>query len=353
MRVAKVRKSPANIAYGKLKGEFTRQNQKFSSAMRGYQMAIRKQDSVTVAAKIAELAAIDQEKKQLLEDAKTNGPLLAQVASMNTYLSFLNENAGRFTNELDYFVNTYFQYVDYQDPVYNELPWTYEGNRNYANTLARAIRSEQLAEILMAGYDRWPAGSKAQLFAMNGGLSALTAAKHPAAAIIAEAMVERFAETYPTPMKSIIAQVDNLRTFAIGAVAPTFAGESPEGDQIALDDLRGKVVLIDFWASWCGPCRRENPNVVRLYNQYKDKGFEILGVSLDRTKDRWVKAIEDDKLTWLHISDLKGWQSKYAKQYGVSSIPQTVLLDEEGKILARNLRGKALEDKLAEIFSTK
>jgi peroxiredoxin len=353
MRVARIRNSPANVAYGKLKGKFKQQNQKFSSAMRSYQMAAQKQDSITIAEKTEELAALDQEKKQLLEEAKNGGPLLAQVASMNTYLSYLNENQGRFDNELDYFVNTYFQFVDYQDPAYNDLPWTYEGNRNYANTLARAIRTEQLGEILMAVYDRWPAGSKAQLFAMNGGLAALTAAKHPAAAMIAETMVERFAQTYPTPMKRIVEQVKSLRAFSIGAVAPTFSGESPEGDQIALEDLRGKVVLIDFWASWCGPCRRENPNVVRLYNQYREKGFEILGVSLDRTKDRWVKAIADDELTWLHISDLKGWQSKYAKQYGVSSIPQTVLLDKDGRILARNLRGKALEDKLAEIFSTK
>ena len=116
---------------------------------------------------------------------------------------------------------------------------------------------------------------------------------------------------------------------------------------------KGEWVVLNYWASWCGPCRRENPNVVKLYEAYKNKGFEILAVSLDKTKDRWVKAIADDNLTWLHISDLKGWRSQYAQQYGVSSIPQTVLLDREGKILARNLRGKSLEDKLADIFSSK
>ncbi len=111
--------------------------------------------------------------------------------------------------------------------------------------------------------------------------------------------------------------------------------------------------MIDFWASWCGPCRKENPNVVKVYQQYKDQGFEILGVSLDNDRDRWLKAIADDKLTWLHISDLKGWRSTFAQQYGVSSIPQTILLDQDGNILARNLRGPALEEKLAEVFSGK
>ncbi|MEL7162585.1 MAG: TlpA disulfide reductase family protein, partial [Bacteroidota bacterium] len=160
-------------------------------------------------------------------------------------------------------------------------------------------------------------------------------------------------DKYPATIKSIQSQAKSLETFAIGVEAPDFSGESPEGESISLSSLRGKVVLIDFWASWCGPCRKENPNVVKLYDKYKDAGFEILGVSLDRTKDRWVKAIAADKLEWLHISDLKGWQSQYARQYGVSSIPQTVLLDKDGNILARNLRGEALQQKLAEIFSTK
>jgi thiol-disulfide isomerase/thioredoxin len=118
-----------------------------------------------------------------------------------------------------------------------------------------------------------------------------------------------------------------------------------------LSSLKGKVVLIDFWASWCGPCRKENPNVVRIYNKYHNEGFEIFGVSLDRNRDSWLKAIKNDNLSWIHVSDLKYWQSEGARLYGVNSIPFTVLLDKDGKILAKGLRGKSLEDKLEEIFN--
>ncbi|MFT5337296.1 MAG: thiol-disulfide isomerase/thioredoxin, partial [Luteibaculaceae bacterium] len=112
----------------------------------------------------------------------------------------------------------------------------------------------------------------------------------------------------------------------------------------------GKYVLIDFWASWCRPCRAENPNVVAMYKKYKRKGFEIYSVSLDRTKDAWVNAIKQDGLTWTHVSDLKFWQSEGAKTYGVSGIPFTVLIDKEGKIIATNIRGESLRNKMKEIF---
>ncbi len=114
--------------------------------------------------------------------------------------------------------------------------------------------------------------------------------------------------------------------------------------------MKGKYVLVDFWASWCGPCRRENPNVVKLYEKYGGDKFEILGVSLDSNKDRWIQAIEKDNLQWKHVSDLKKWSSAAAADYGVRSIPFTVLIDPEGKVIQTKLRGKALEDKLAEIF---
>ena len=137
-----------------------------------------------------------------------------------------------------------------------------------------------------------------------------------------------------------------------GSEAPDFTQKPPEGEELALSSLKGNIVLIDFWASWCGPCRRENPNVVRLYNQYKDKGFDILGVSLDNNKNKWIDAIAKDQLTWKHISDLKGWASQLAKPYGVRGIPYTVLVDPNGQIIATRLRGASLEAKLREIFGS-
>jgi peroxiredoxin len=136
----------------------------------------------------------------------------------------------------------------------------------------------------------------------------------------------------------------------VGAVAPDLSFPTPTGESLSLSSLRGQYVMLDFWASWCGPCRKENPNVVRLYSQYHSKGFEILGVSLDQDPNRWKQAIGADGLTWPHISDLKGWGSEAAQIYQVRSIPQTFLLDPEGRIIAKGLRGEELENKLAELL---
>lgn len=136
----------------------------------------------------------------------------------------------------------------------------------------------------------------------------------------------------------------------VGDTAPDIKLNNPGGKQISLSSLKGKIVLIDFWASWCGPCRMENPNVVKAYHKYKDKGFTILSVSLDESKDKWTQAIQKDGLLWEnHISDLKGWQSSAAQLYQVRGIPATFLVGKDGKVVGTNLRGASLEDKLAEL----
>lgn len=158
--------------------------------------------------------------------------------------------------------------------------------------------------------------------------------------------------THPQ-VRQFVNNLQRLQGVNEGALAPEINLATPEGPNLALSSLRGKYVLIDFWASWCGPCRRENPNVVKTYAAYKDKGFEIYGVSLDQDRAAWLKAIETDKLVWKHVSDLQYWNSAGAQAYQVNSIPQTFLLDKEGKILAKGLRGVALDQFLAKLFETK
>lgn len=159
-------------------------------------------------------------------------------------------------------------------------------------------------------------------------------------------------------VKAVKAQYDQVKEqilandpLAPGKMAPDFEELKPDGSSMKLSDLKGQIVLLDFWASWCGPCRRENPNVVAMYNKYKNEGFTVMSVSLDKDRTKWLEAIEKDNLTWPHhVSDLKYWSSKAAKIYGVSGIPFTVLIDREGRIVKTKLRGPQLEEEVSRLL---
>ncbi len=153
-----------------------------------------------------------------------------------------------------------------------------------------------------------------------------------------------------TYYQAIEKRIEVLRSVAIGQFAPDFTLNDSTGNPISLSSLKGKILLVDFWAAWCGPCRAENPNVVKAWQKYKDKGFDVLGVSFDTNREKWLKAVKDDKLTWTQVSDLKGWGNEAGKLYGINLIPANVLLDKDQKIIASGLRGEQLFKKLEELL---
>lgn len=165
--------------------------------------------------------------------------------------------------------------------------------------------------------------------------------------------LERLFNALGAPLKSSVAgkrlaaKVDIYKNTAVGSISPIFTQKDVNGEIVSLQDLRGKYVLLDFWASWCGPCRKENPTVLKAYNKFHDKGLTVLAVSLDDNETKWKKAIQDDQMPWIHVSDLKGTGNAVALQYGIYGIPANYLIDPNGKIIGKNLRGEELEKTLA------
>ncbi|MCH2045199.1 MAG: TlpA family protein disulfide reductase [Saprospiraceae bacterium] len=328
----------------------TDNNTNFIQLLQKYQANLQNPAQVELVTQ--ELATLDTRKQNFLDSVKKAGDITSvRVASLNTYLSYQNNKSPGQT-EGQYIAENFFKYVDLQDSAYSTLPYYFESIKNYSNNLTKAgLNAQQQQEYLDALAQNFTKEHPNHKPTMLGIAFGVMNANPQLFVKYTKAYLKEYEGLDANLDKFLKEQIKTIQgPLPIGEEAPQFSEKTPDGKDLALKDFRGKVVLIDFWASWCGPCRKENPNVVRLYNKYKDKGFDILGVSLDKNKERWLAAIEKDQLTWSHVSDLKGWNCAVAKQYGVRGIPFTVLVDKEGKILGTRLRGTALEQKLASIF---
>jgi len=340
--------SPFNSLYQEIKRRKRKEDKEFGQLINRYRSYFK--DSVKLKSVVAEMAEMDQGKLEYLEQLEKRNPLLAEYYATELYLSYHN-HGGKYANELEYFINEYFSFADFGSRTYDFLPSIYEGMTKYLGTLTRYVKDhEQLIGLIDNKIAAVRKPSKAHQYALGGILSACKKNQAEVYVHYAKEYIKHYGKIYPAEAATLEKEMEKLTRLMIGSKAPDFAMESPEGDTIELNDFQGKVVLLDFWASWCGPCRRENPNVVEVYNKYKEHGFDVLSVSLDNKKDRWLKAIEDDGLDWHHVSDLRGWKSEAADLYNVKSIPRTFIVDREGKIIAKNLRGDDLEQKIASLF---
>ncbi len=352
-QLATVGNSKINSDYATVSRQIDGFTQQFNGLIQQYRKAMKSGQGLENVAQ--QMVKLDERKLALLDSVQTASPFIAKVVGLRTYLSYqYYQQSGEpqiYSGEPEYFAKNFFTHTDLASPIFNQLPLLHEHFKGYATTLTRIGLSAQVQrDYVIAALDGIPDGSSAEKMAVLGATAGFQGQGVENYIHFGRRYLEDFPKDNPQLRAQVQKQVNAAASRTIGAVAPEITMATPDGNMLNLSDLRGKVVLIDFWASWCGPCRRENPNVVRVYEKYKDKGFEILSVSLDRDKNRWLQAIQKDGLDWLHVSDLKQWKNEAAQLYGVSSIPYTVLLDREGRIIANKLRGAALEAKLAEIF---
>ncbi len=347
-RSATIKSSNINKDYEALKKRMTG----FSNELRGLNVELREKMGSEAGMKEMHGKYVELDKRQRAEfdQLKKEKPYLSKVFALNSYLSF-QVNGKKYSDELQYFAYEYFQLVDWNDKDLEYMPWVYEGLKNYTKTLSSVnMGVAPHRKFIEYNLNKIPYDSRTYQLALSGVIASLEEKKHQNYKYFADQFIKKYASTLPDEVAQMKQKLGGMAGMVAGGSAPDFEMNQPDGTPLKLSDFKGKVTLIDFWASWCGPCRRENPYVVKLYNKYKDRGFDVLGVSLDGNKDRWLKAIEADGLAWNHVSDLKKWGNTAAKLYGVRSIPHTVLLDREGKIIARGMRSGQLEQALVQIF---
>lgn len=343
--------SEINKAYENLRKEveqFRAQNEELHNEQRDARM---RNDAAAMRAARDKFKAHNEAKANFIADLKKTQPMLWRSATLLLWPDDVSENATP-ASMVDFYVREFFAYANLADPGYEQVPEVFDAFQNYVTFLQQlGAPADQVKKGLETHLAKLPKGSMAHRRAFGGAIKGLQNTNHTELLTFTQRYVETFKGNDLGDVAILEAEMRRTSTFTPGMLVPDLVGATPKGDTLSLlKTAKGKYTLIDFWASWCGPCRRENPNVVALYNKYKAKGFDVFGVSLDRDRDAWIRAIEQDGLVWHHISDLQGWRSEHAALYSVNSIPQTILIDPQGRIIQRNLRGEQLAEKLREIF---
>jgi peroxiredoxin len=316
-------------------------------------------------------SAVSRKGKFTIKGGAVGYPQLVQLVAGNTRkrTSFYLENSDiTITGTLDSLFKAkitgsktqdeYQTLVDSNRPLtekYSKIYVEYQA-ANQAGDKARVAELEKLADSIQSGMTNLQKNFVRNNPASYVSPSILSSLSYEMEASEIESMINGM-DTAVAALPQIVSlkeRVAVMKSVAVGQKAPDFILNDVDGKPVALSSKIGsKLLLIDFWAAWCGPCRQENPNVVKVYKEFNKKGFDVFGVSLDQKKEDWVKAIADDKLTWTHVSDLQYWSNAAAKMYAVNSIPANFLLDEKGIIIGRNLRGEALYNKVVEVLGSK
>jgi len=296
VKAMKVESSPVNDYYQNLMKENSNINNEFMRLLKQMRAAMR---NPPLKMKLdSQFAVLDTRRIDLYEQSKSTAPFLGKSQGLVTYLSFAN-NQGEYKSEGEYFANEYFKYVDFSDEALQYTPALFQQMQSYAVTLAQigfdpAKQSAYVDDVL----GKTSAHAASYQAALLGTVVGFSKAKKDKTNFVKYGgiFLKKYPNYDPKFRENIQKQINRSKSTIIGAAAPEISQQTPGGKTAKLSDLRGKVVLIDFWASWCGPCRRENPKVVALYNKYKDQGFEVFGVSLDGDKKRWEAAIKKDKM---------------------------------------------------------
>ncbi|MCS6905102.1 MAG: TlpA disulfide reductase family protein [Bacteroidia bacterium] len=344
-------------------------NQKLTSMLRkGYEIQgeiqqvlqelnyYRNTDASLALAKQAQLDSLTAVQAAYFDKMSKEKGIVGKAAGLYLWKPFDKEAQAKYKDEQEYFKNEFLATIDFSDPSISYFPIFHDKITTYANSLVAQMNLTFLDAVpfFEKYHNQIPKGSRTEKAYLLALMEAIAQARYNSDfADIYLHFSEKFLQSFPNEpgAEERRRQLNEMGRLRIGQPAPEIALSSPDGKTIKLSQLRGKVVLLDFWASWCGPCRRENPHVVKTYKHYNPKGFEVFSVSLDNNAENWKRAIKEDNLMWpYHVSDLRGWQSSAAQLYGVTSIPFTILLDKEGRIIAKNLRGQQLEQRLRKIF---